>query len=179
MTWCCAPLASIVGSGPRDASPWPPGRASFGPPLIPATGQILGPPRRPPASLPNISPLPPERYRRSRWRMRASPHRCVAGAWLRGREATPAKHATLYKLLDWLAPSMLPEDRRFWKSQWDDHQLELFQDFKASVKALETDASTPLPKIEAAQEVKAPPARAAAPAPRLPDGVNRYGGRVG
>jgi hypothetical protein len=58
------------------------------------------------------------------------------------------EHATLSKLLEWLAPSMLPEDKRFWRSQWDDSQLEVFQAFKAAVKALETDASTPLPKIE-------------------------------
>jgi hypothetical protein len=67
------------------------------------------------------------------------------------------EHATLSKLLEWLAPSMLPEDRRFWRSRWDEDQLEVFQAFKAAVKALAADPNTPLPKIELGQEGKATP----------------------
>ena len=62
----------------------------------------------------------------------------------------------------------------FGASQFDDHQVELFTEFKAAVKKLETDPSTPLPKIE----MSAPePVKREEPPPRR-DGVNRYGGRV-
>lgn len=67
---------------------------------------------------------------------------------------------------------MLPEDRRFWRSQWDDSQLEVFHAFKAAVKALETDLTVLLPKL--GQELKVALHRSHA----TPEGVNRYGGRI-
>ena len=103
-------------------------------------------------------------------------HDPVIDAILRRWDEVSYEHASLHKLLDWLSPSMLPEDRRFWRSQWDDTELEIVQAFRQAVKALATDASTPLPKLEMVTPAKAaPPPRDEAP-PR--PGVNRYGGRI-
>ena len=75
-------------------------------------------------------------------------HDPVIAAILKRWDEVSYEHASLSKLLEWLSPDMLPENRRFWRSQWDDSQLEIVQSFKAAVKALALDASTPLPKIE-------------------------------